>query len=43
MFIKVIKHSLKDTSLKFKGVFKVSFKEVVFVKLRIFKGGRNSK
>ena len=40
MFFKIIKHSLKDTSLNFrlalrfleiKGVFKVSFKEGGFV------------
>ena len=51
MFIKVIKHSLKDTSLnlmslasfKCKGVFKVSFEEGGFVKLRIFKGERISR
>ena len=47
MFIKVIKHSLKDTSLNlrwipsFLEVFKVSFKEGGFVKLRCFKGERN--
>ena len=51
MFIKVNKHSLKDTSLnlsplaslKFKGVFKVSFKEGGFVKMIYFKGGRKSR
>ena len=51
MFIKVIKHSLKDTSvnlrslasMKFKGGFKVSFKGGGFVILRFLKGGRNSR
>ena len=50
MFIKVNKHFLKDrslgrslASLKFKGVFKVSFKEGGFLKQRFFKGGRKSR
>ena len=41
MFFKVITYSLKDTSLKFKGIFKVSFEEGGFVNLKLFKEGRN--
>ena len=43
MLFKVITHSLEDTSLKFKGIFKVSYEERGFANLKIFKGGRNSR